>query len=261
MRGYWNRIKAGWYHRGLRHSTLPDAALSIILPRAGDVRTFLDVGAGCGALSVPLARAGKRVTALDPSQAMLELLDEDIRKEGLRDIRTLIGAWGEAPVKPHDAVICANVPELLKDPAPFLRDADRLARKMVVIIEKADPASDKFYYKELYPLLFNRPFAERSDYLKTYAALHAMGIFANVEIIEYDFDQPFDSLDEAMEFWKEYLGIVTEEHDCALRGFLAKKLVRVKGGLMARFHKKAAVIWWRKDARRPAKGKAPRPGD
>ena len=65
-------------------------------------------------------------------------------------------------------------------------------------------------------------------------------------MIEYDFDQPFDDMDEAVEFWKEYLGIVTEEHDAELRGFLSKKLVRKKGALLARFHKRSAVIWWKK---------------
>ena len=51
-------------------------------------------------------------------------------------------------------------------------------------------------------------------------------------------------MEEAIEFWKEYIGIVTEEHDRKLREFLDKKLVRKKGGLLAKFHKKSAVMWW-----------------
>ncbi|MEK7829308.1 MAG: hypothetical protein AAB256_05925, partial [Deltaproteobacteria bacterium] len=81
---------------------------------------------------------------------------------------------------------------------------------------------------------------------KTYTNLHNLGIFANVEIIEYAFDQPFDNMKEALDFWKEYMGIVTAEHDEKLRNFLGKKLEKFKGGLIARFHKRSAVIWWKK---------------
>lgn len=246
MQGFWNRLKASWYRRGLDHTDFPQKALSVILPRAEGARTFLDIGAGCGTLAIPLARAGKRVTALDSSVAMIDILKEDIAKEDIKGVVPLLARWEEAGLKPHDAVLCANVPALLSDPEKAIGEMNRLAKKYVFIIENADPKADKFYYKELYPLLFNRPFGERSDYFKTYSALHNMGIFANVEIIDYDFDQPFENIEEAMEFWKEYIGIVTEEHDKKLKGFLEKKLVNKKGVLLAKFHKTSAVMWWKK---------------
>jgi len=240
-----NRLKARWYKKGLEYSTLPEAALSVILARAPDAKSFLDIGSGCGTLALPLARRGLKVTAVDASAAMIDILREDIRKERLKGIRAVQSAWGKTGIKPHDAVICSNVPALVGQEG-FLEDAARHARKAVFIIENADPTSDKFYYREIYPLLFGREFGLRSDYLNTYKNLHDMGIFANVEIIEYDFDQPFDDIGEAVEFWKEYIGIVTGEHDSKLRDFLKKKLVRKKGALLARFHKKSAVMWWRK---------------
>ena len=73
-----------------------------------------------------------------------------------------------------------------------------------------------------------------------------MGIYANVDIIEYNFDQPFDDIEEAVEFWKEYMGIVTEEFDGVLKKFLSERLEPIKGGLIARFHKRSAIIWWRR---------------
>jgi SAM-dependent methyltransferase len=55
------------------------------LRRAG-LRTgirFLDVAAGSGALSIPAARLGAEVLAVDQSPRMLELLDHRARSEGL----------------------------------------------------------------------------------------------------------------------------------------------------------------------------------
>jgi SAM-dependent methyltransferase len=245
-KGYWNRLKAEWYRRGLKHSTLPRIAVPFMLERSGSSRTFLDVGSGCGTLAIPLAKAGKTVTALDRSRAMIDILNEDAKRLGLKNVSTIVSAWGETEVKPHDVIVCANVPELLKEPYPFLKDADSIARRAVFIIEKADPFSDKFYYKELFPLIFNKAYEGKGDYISTYNTLHGMGIFANVEVIEYSFDQPFVDMDEAVLFWKEYLGIVTEEHDRTLRDFLGKRLVEARGGLLAKFRKRSAIIWWRK---------------
>ncbi len=245
-RNYWNRIKARWYRRGLDYSSFAQTVLTKILPLTEECRSFLDVGSGCGTLSIPLARAGKKVTAIDASPHMIEILREDMKRLGIKNIRPIVAQWGEKKLCPHDVVICANVPELLKGSERFPLEANDLSRRFVFLVTSAGTEQDKFYYRELYPLLFNKPFEKRADYLKTYTTLHSMGIFANVEIIEYDFDQPFHDMDEAMEFWKEYLGIVTEEFDGRLREFLSRKLEPIKGGLLARFHKRSAIIWWRR---------------
>jgi ubiquinone/menaquinone biosynthesis C-methylase UbiE len=56
--------------------------------RAG--MSFLDVAAGSGALGIPAARLGARVTAIDQSPAMLELLAARARAEGLEvETRTM----------------------------------------------------------------------------------------------------------------------------------------------------------------------------
>ena len=44
---------------------------------------FLDVAAGSGALSIPAARLGARVLAVDQSPVMLDLLEARARREGL----------------------------------------------------------------------------------------------------------------------------------------------------------------------------------
>src|SRR3989344_5167945 len=113
QKGFWNTLKAQWYKKGLRYSTLPKIALNIILPKTKGCKTFLDIGSGCGTLAIPLAKAGKQVTALDPSPAMIKILNEEIQNKRLKNIKTINAAWGAAALKPHDVIICANVPELL----------------------------------------------------------------------------------------------------------------------------------------------------
>ena len=151
---------------------------------------------------------------------MIDILNSDIKRLKIKGVKPVLAAWNDVKLKPHDVIICSNVPELLKDDAEFMKEADKLAKKAIFLITSVDPNADKFYYKELFPLIFGKPLPPKSDYLKTYSLLHSIGIFANVQIIEYSFDQPFNDMDEAIEFWKEYMGIVTGEHDEKLKKFL-----------------------------------------
>lgn len=47
---------------------------------------FLDIAAGSGALTIPAARMGARVTAVDISPNMIRLLQERAKKEGLTNV-------------------------------------------------------------------------------------------------------------------------------------------------------------------------------
>ncbi|MDP9072940.1 MAG: class I SAM-dependent methyltransferase [Actinomycetota bacterium] len=69
----------------------------------------LDVGAGTGAASLPLAPPAGRIVAVDQSQAML---DEMARLAGDRvSIQTIVGRWPDVSdqVEPVDVAVCANV--------------------------------------------------------------------------------------------------------------------------------------------------------
>ncbi len=246
MNNFWNKTKVRWYKEGLKYNTLSEKALEIILPETEDCETFLDVGSGCGTLSIPLAESGKKVTAIDSSKAMIQALQDEIKERDIKSIDTIETAWGDVEIKPYDVILCANVPGLLKDSTGFLKKSNNLAKKAVFLIVGVDPNGDKFYYKELYPLLFNKAFLPRKNFIEMYASLNNIGIFANVKTIEYNFDQPFKDMDEALAFWKAYIPLATDEHDKTLTTFLEGKLEKTKEGLIARFRKKSAIIWWRK---------------
>jgi SAM-dependent methyltransferase len=78
----WGRIAAG-YDRTNTPTQMEVANMGLrrVGLRAG--MSFLDVAAGSGALSIPAARLGARVLAIDQSPVMLDLLAARARKEGL----------------------------------------------------------------------------------------------------------------------------------------------------------------------------------
>ena len=137
--------------------------------------------------------------------------------------------------------------DLLRADSRFLREAGRLARRLVVLVRDltAVQGGDKFFYRELYPALLGRPYDSRASVDDPVGALRSLGIRPDVTEIEYRSDQPFDDLAEACDFWMTYLGRSDPESRAYLASFLRERLVRRNGGWIARFRKTAAVIIWR----------------
>jgi len=85
--------------------------------------SVLDIGCGPGPLSLPLARAGAEVTALDISSGMLERLQEKADGEGL-SIRTLECSWWTADIdalgfRDNFDLVIASMTPAVKDLATF----------------------------------------------------------------------------------------------------------------------------------------------
>jgi len=242
----WTDRTAAWYRRAAERGDYAARVLEAIGPRLDACRTALDVGAGCGALAIPLARRLRAVTALEPSPAMARALRRWAVEAGLANVAVVEAEWGEVPVAPHDLILCAHVGGLLRAAAPFLCRVGGIARHLVVLVRDltAAQSGDKFFYRELYPVLLGRPYAARCEGDDTLAALRALGIHPRVTEIEYRSDQPFVDLAEAIEFWMTYLGLSDARSRAYLDGFLRERLVRLGDGWIAPFRKRAAVITW-----------------
>jgi SAM-dependent methyltransferase len=204
----------------------------------------LDVGAGVGALTVPLARLVERVTALEPSPTMREELTTNLARNRLANVTCIPARWGEAEVAPHDLILVANVAPIFQNLMPFVAAAEPLARRALALVQNVGSGAEKFYFGELYPLLLERPYPGREDYLRSVALLHSMGIYANVRIIIYQFDQPFDDFQDAVDFWTHEMQLAGLEQIRRLQVFLETRLQRVGSRLIAPMRRQSAVIWW-----------------
>lgn len=101
-----------------------------VLPEAGVV---LDVGAGAGAASLPLAPPAARIVAVDTSTAMLRELRR-LAGDRVR-VETIEGRWPDvaAEVEPVDVVVCAHVAYNVADLDAFVVALTDHARLRVVV--------------------------------------------------------------------------------------------------------------------------------
>ena len=112
-----------------------------VLPEGGSV---LDVGAGGGRASLPLAPPAGLVVAVDPSAELLAAFSDAARREGVAH-RLVEGQWPDvaAGVEPHDVVVCHHVVYNVPDLVPFARALTECARRRVVLeLTVEHPASN-----------------------------------------------------------------------------------------------------------------------
>ncbi|GBE05886.1 MAG TPA: methyltransferase domain-containing protein [Nitrospirae bacterium] len=252
----WDKKRSEWYRRAVEQSDYPQKAVALLKPMLRTCDSVIDIGAGCGALSLPVARKVKKVTAVEPSKWMYDLLLKRAEKAGIKNIRAYNAGWkrsglkGELPsaIKPHDMVICANLPYSVVCGRGFLDYISKISKKYIVYLHGAG-RWNRFYYDDLYPMLFKKKYLGEGDYLNTYEFLHRRGIFADIRIFEFSFDQPFVDFNDALDFWRHRLKTkLTIKKEKILADFLKKKLVPSAraSALTAPFGlRKAALMWWR----------------
>lgn len=242
---FWTARTVAWYEQA---NALSDYAARVLGAVAADIagcRTALDVGAGFGALTLPLARRLRHVTALEPSPPMAAALRRAAARAGFGNITLVPARWGEAPVAPHDLVVCAHVGSLLRAESSFFQEVGAVATRAVVLVHDAGGGDDKFFFQELYPALLGRPYERARDPDAPLRALAALGIAPRVALVEYRSDQPFTSLEEACDFWMTYMRLEGDDMRAFLRDFLMERLTRDGGGWRAPFRKRARVLSWR----------------
>jgi SAM-dependent methyltransferase len=114
-----------------------ERAIAALEPRG----VVLDVGAGAGAASLPLARATTELIAVDQSRTMLDALS--VRAASLNlPTRLVQGTWpaDSSTVDQADVVVCHHVFYNVADLAPFAQAlTDHARRRVVVELPPAHP--------------------------------------------------------------------------------------------------------------------------
>ncbi|RPI08920.1 MAG: class I SAM-dependent methyltransferase [Zetaproteobacteria bacterium] len=242
---YWTPRRARLFNLALQSSDFPLQTIKALGSALAGCGTVLDVGAGVGALTVLFAKQDYRVTAIEPNPVMLQELQANLARNRLDNVRCFQAAWRAGIVEPHDLIVVANVAPIFADLLPFLAEAEPLARRAMALVRNVGPGSEKFYFGELYPQLLGRAYPGREDYLRTVTLLHSIGIYAHIQIIDYHFDQPFEDFFEAVQFWKDAMGLESADQERRLVAFLEGRLERVGERWIAPMRRRSAVIWWR----------------
>jgi SAM-dependent methyltransferase len=242
---YWARRARGF--AAFSREARPDPFLERVLAYVDGRSTVLDVGAGAGRHSVPLARVVRRVFAVEPSPAMASRLREWAQEEDLANIEVIEGAWPEVDVPTCDVAICAHVLYPLAEIEPFLRRLHDSARcRCFLWLHDEQVALESL---GLWERFHGEPRARQPTFRDALLVLWQMGLRPNLEMSEIPESWSWGSMDEAAQAFREHLAIAEDEAtEARLREELAAALVEREGRLyLPKTTYRSAIIWWARE--------------
>jgi hypothetical protein len=197
---YWDR-RAPIFARSTRARA--DEFLEVVESYLSPHKTLIDVGAGAGRHSVPLAGRLEWVTAVEPSEGMRAQISP-------RDNMTVVAStWEEATVAPADLVICCHVMYGVEDAVPFIAKMERSAHERIFVMMREGsfrhPAS---VVREQTGGREEPPMPRFSD---LFMLLVQMGVAPDVTFIRYPLVQRYADFDEALADCRAMIGADWDE--------------------------------------------------
>ena len=119
-----------------------EPALDVLRGMVVPGETWLDIGAGGGRYALPLALAGARVVAIDPSAGMLGVLRDGAAEFDVPGVEIRAGRWPFENPPEADVCFIAHVSYDIAEIGPFLEEMERVAERLCVAVLLAEaPAS------------------------------------------------------------------------------------------------------------------------
>ena len=216
--------------------------LATVARLAGPAGTVLDIGAGNGGASLPLAQKGHPVTAVEPNETMLEGLA--VAAAGL-PVTIFEGRWPDSMVQvgPHKVAMCAHVVYDVAEVGGFLTAMTERAEAGVVVemTERHPWVHLGRFYRALHQ--FDRPIGPSWEDLG--AVVHEVtGADPAVEHWHRPDDLWFESVDEILELYGRRLLIGPDRWD-ELRNLLEPDIRDGPDGFQVNSETGDLVtMWW-----------------
>ena len=184
---YWDRRAATFARSTVARS---EQFLEVVRPFVSARSTVIDVGAGAGRHTVPLAERAEWVTAVEPSEGMRAHLP------ALPNLTVIASSWEDAEVAPADVVICSHVLYGVADVVPFVQKLERAARERVFIMLREGPVPHPG--NVLRDRMSATPLPPITKFSDLFMVLIQMGIAPDVTFISYPVVNRYANLDEAV---------------------------------------------------------------
>jgi SAM-dependent methyltransferase len=228
-------------HSGKREKR-PDPLLDFILKEVDDETTILDIGAGSGRWAIPLAGIAKSVTAIEPSESMIDNLLENIALAELNNIHINRSSWEDAVVEPHKIAVCSHAMYASPDLASFVRKMEHNNTGTCYLAIRLPPAHG--IIGELSLGIYGRQH-DSPNAIIAYNALYSMGIYASILVEKDIYCWRDNTFEEAFARAKRHLRLQSSAtHDKLIRDTLTRRLSMENNNYVWPDGMRSALLWW-----------------
>ncbi|AEG13765.1 Methyltransferase type 11 [Desulfofundulus kuznetsovii DSM 6115] len=156
----------------------------------------LDIGAGPGTFVIPFAKKVKRITAVEPSNGMLEMLRKNAQEAGVNNYEIINKGWEEVDIsvlaKKYHIVVSSIVLWIFENVWEQLLRMEQASKGHCCIVAGAgdwNGEEQKLWQKIMGDIRKPR----YSEYPLVYNLLYSKGRYPNVDIIHYISERSVDS--------------------------------------------------------------------
>lgn len=208
--------------------------------------TVLEIGAGTGALTLPLSCKVKHITAVEPSPSMAEVLKEKLSHNNVRNVELVPSKWQDADVEACDVVIASGCLYVFYDIEVALRKMLEKAKRKLILV-----SGDWGYwspYHEAADFLGLPQVTVAPGYVCLYNVMVELGLHSSMAVNKIERCLTYDSIQQMTESWVKRLKVPQEKRR-QLDEYLKEKAVILPSGevSMGQTETISAVIWFDKD--------------
>ena len=220
----------------------------------------LDIGAGPGVLTIPLARRVSHVTAVDASDGMISVLKEKAACAGLKNIDCSCRRWEAVDpdrdlAAPYDVVI-ASLCLTMFDLQSAVSKMEQVCQGHIFLYWFSGETGwedRRRVFEPFVPGVGGSSTMPKSELLLK--VLRQKGIFPEIEIFPYVHIDRFDSIDAAVNHFVKRFGIPPANQTAALWSCVTDLLEARDNAYILRSEAECMKIWWRVAGQSNAKRK------
>jgi SAM-dependent methyltransferase len=242
----WKDRSQGFYDRVKKRWAKPDPHRDFIIAMISSVRdaTVIDIGAGTGAWAVLLSRSAKKVTAIEPSDEMRQILKENLKNEGVDNVEVIEKLWPAPDMEKHDFSLASHSVYGCEDLQGFISSMTETTRNACFMLLRAPD------HNGLMAMAARRIWGQPNDspnFQVAYNVMLQMGMFPNVLMEEKGMWPRWTNknFEEAFERIKSRFGLEKDsEHDPFLRALLKEHLEEKDGKFQWPSELRTGLVYW-----------------